>query len=657
MQHDMLDSVLVLLALSVVSVMVMRHYRLPPILAYLAIGVVVGPYGLRWIPETEVIQVMAEVGVVFLIFTIGLEFSFAQFFSMRRTIIGLGGAQVAISTLFGGLIAWYIGLSWQSALVAGGAMALSSTALVIKQLTEQVEMQSRHGRNALGVLLFQDLAAVPLLVVIPILAGGQEGSLTGPLVLALAKALLVFALIFLLGHFFLKRILFAVASARSAELFTLTALFLALAAAWLTQWFGLSLALGAFLAGMLLSETEYRHQIETDIRPFRDVLMGLFFISIAAQLNIKLLPQMWHWILLLLAGLLIGKGVLIAVMSRLFGDEPGVAFRTGAVLGQGGEFGFAIIAVALQNNLLALDDSYPIVASLILSMFISPLIIRHNGILAKLLFPKSYLKNRDLMANRISIATGDLQDHVVICGFGRIGQHLGKFLRIEGIEYLALDLDPYLIKEASSAGEPVIYGDSTHPEILSASGIKRARAVVVTSSSIVVAEKTINAARSVNDRLPIIARVVDDLNLDRLESAGASEVVPEALEASMMLATYLLERLNVPMDEVLRLVENARANHYQDLRCFFHGKETPDDSLAAIRLHSVVLGAKAFAIGKRINQLELHERGVLVYALKRGAIRGDAPDVNLQLAEGDTLVLEGPKDQLEWAESYLLDGA
>ena len=657
MQHDILNGVLILLALSVVSVMLMRRLRLPPILAYLAIGVIVGPSGLRWIPETDVIQVMAEVGVVFLIFMIGLEFSFAQFFTMRRTIIGLGGAQVALSTLFGGVIAWKIGLTWQAALVAGGAMALSSTALVIKQLTEQIEMQSRHGRNALGVLLFQDLAAVPLLVVIPILAKGSEGSLSGPLVLALAKALLVFALIFLIGHFFLRRVLFAVASARSAELFTLTALLLALAAAWMTQWFGLSLALGAFLAGMMLGETEYRHQIETDIRPFRDVLMGLFFISVAAQLNLRIIPEIWHWILLLLAGVVLGKAALVALMSRLFGDEAGVAFRTGAVLGQGSEFGFAIIAVALQNNLLALQDSYPILASLILSMFISPLIIRHNGLLAKLLFPSSYLRNRDLMANRISRATKDLQNHVVICGFGRIGQHLAKFLRIEGIEYLALDLDPFLIKEAATAGEPVIYGDCTHPEILSASGLKRARAVVITSSSIAVAEKAVAAARAVNDRLPIIARVVDDLNLNRLEKAGASEVVPEALEASMMLATYLLERLEVPMDEVLRLVENARANHYQDLRCFFHGKETPDDNPGVLRLHSVVLREQAFAVGKRINELELQDRGVTVNALKRGAIRGDCPDANLQLSKGDTLVLEGPKDQLEWAESYLLEGA
>jgi len=656
MQHAILDSVLILLALSVVSVMLMRRLRLPPILAYLAIGVIVGPSGLAWIPETEVIQVMAEVGVVFLIFMIGLEFSFAQFFSMRRTIIGLGGAQVVISTLFGGLIAWKIGLTWQAALVAGGAMALSSTALVIKQLTEQIEMQSRHGRNALGVLLFQDLAAVPLLVVIPILAQGGS-NLSGPLVLALAKAMLVFALIFLVGHFFLRRVLFAVASARSAELFTLTALLLALAAAWMTQWFGLSLALGAFLAGMMLGETEYRHQIETDIRPFRDILMGLFFISVAAQLNLKILPEIWHWILLLVTGVVVGKAALIGVMSKAFGDESGVAFRTGAVLGQGSEFGFAIIAVALQNNLLASSDSNPILASLIVSMFISPLVIRHNGMLAKWLFPKSYLRNRDLMANRISQQTKDLQNHVVICGFGRIGQHLAKFLRIEGIEYLALDLDPFLIKEAATAGEPVIYGDCTHPEILAASGLKRARAVVITSSSITVAEKTVAAARAVRESLPIIARVVDDLNLNRLEKAGASEVVPEALEASMMLATYLLERLDVPMDEVLRLVENARANHYQDLRCFFHGKETPEEDPGILRLHSVVLGDEAYAVGKRIIDLELRDRGVSVNALKRGAIRGDSPDVNLQLSKGDTLVLEGPKDQLEWAESYLLEGA
>lgn len=658
MQHQILDGVLVLLALSVAMVILLRRYKLPPILAYLCVGVVAGPFGLQWVPKTEQVNLLTEVGVVFLIFTIGLEFSFAQLLSMRRTMLGLGGAQMLVSTACGGLIAWYIGLSWAAALVAGGAMAVSSTALVVKQLTEQVELQSRHGRNALGVLLFQDLAAVPLLVVIPILAVAGGDGLALPLLWALAKAVLVFGIIFALGHSLLRQVFEAVAAVRSAELFTLTALLVALAAAWLTQWFGLSLSLGAFLAGMLLGETEFRHQIETDIRPFRDVLMGLFFISIAAQLNLQILPQIWHWIVLLLVGVVVGKGLVIMLLSRWFGDEPGVAIRTGAVLGQGGEFGFAIIAVALSHGLLNSEDSNPIITVLILSMFIAPLIIRHNGWLAKRLFPDSYLRNRNRFTLKISQATGDLSGHVIICGFGRIGQNLARFLSAEGFDYIALDLDPVLIKEASAAGERVIYGDFTHPEILEASGLSRAQAVVVTSSGIHIAEKAVHAARSANGGIPIIARVVDDLHLERLKRAGASEVIPEALEASMMLATYLLERLQVPLVEVLRLVEKARADHYKNLRCFFHGLESEAgvDMQVDSRLHTVVLSSAAFAIGKTLRELQLPEQGVKISALRRGAIRGDQPDPGLRLEPGDALVLEGGLAGLAWAEDYLEKG-
>ena len=307
MDHSVLDGILVLLLLSVLAVAAVRRLHLPPILGYLLVGALFGEHAIGWIPGGHEIEFLAELGVVFLLFMIGLEVSIAHLLAMRGVLIGLGGLQVALSTLSTVALAMWIGMNWQSALAVGGALALSSTAIVVKQLQEQLEIHSRHGRNALGILLFQDLAVVPFLVAIPILAGGGDAIGTA-LMISLAKAVLAFALMFAVGHWALRPILGWVTASYSVELFTLAILLLSLAAAWATHAMGLSLALGAFLAGVMLAETEYRHQIETEIRPFRDVLLGLFFVTVGTQLNLSTLHESWHWTLLLTTGVVIGKG-------------------------------------------------------------------------------------------------------------------------------------------------------------------------------------------------------------------------------------------------------------------------------------------------------------------------------------------------------------
>ncbi len=657
MEHSTFIDILILMALSVVAVATLRRFKLSPILGYLFVGVVAGPYALGWLPENEAIHLLAEIGVVFLLFTIGLEFSISQLIAMRAAVLGLGGAQVIISITIAGLIAYFAGLPWEASLIIGAILALSSTALVGKQLNEQLEIQSRHGRLSISVLLFQDIAVVPFLVIIPILGSDGDQQLGPALLIALAKGALAFAAMYAIGRYALRPVFHAVSSAKSSELFTLTTLLIALTAAAITASLGLSLALGAFLAGMMLGETEYRHQIEVEIRPFRDILMGLFFISVGGLLSMGVVIDNWFWILLIVVGLIVLKGLLVAFLVRLMGYEGGVAFRTALVLAHGSEFGFALLTLALQHKLFTDDEAQPILAALIFSMALAPLLIRYNGKLAKKLFRDSYLKGRQLQTTRVSNACSDLSGHVILCGFGRIGQNLAGFLKEEKLEYVGLDTNPTVIKEAWEAGEPVYIGDSTHKDMLKAAGLKKAKALVITFDVAHMATRIIEAVRRSNKDIPIIVRTRHDKHLDQLEQAGASEVVPDALEASMMLASHLLRLLNVDEEEVTRLISHARDNKYQRLRQVFSGDklDTVED-ISRNRKHTVVLPPGSYAVGRAIGELGLSIGDLSLNALRRGRERFTPPSASMILEAGDALILQGNSEDLAHAEKLLLRG-
>jgi len=655
MDHTALDGILALLFLSVVAVAMMRRIHLPPIIGYLLVGAAFGPHALGLIPGGHEIEFLAELGVVFLLFMIGLEVSIGHLLAMHRVLLGLGGLQVLLSTLATIALATGFGLSWESALAIGGALSLSSTAIVVKQLQEQLEMHSRHGRKALGILLFQDLAVVPFLVVIPILAGGGE-SMGPALLLALGKAVLAFALMFAIGHWMLRPVLGWVAASYSIELFTLTILLLSLAAAWLTQQMGLSLALGAFLAGVMLAETEYRHQIETEVRPFRDVLLGLFFVTVGMQLNIGSLGESWHWVLLLTLGIILGKGGLIILLTRLFQSDWGVAIRTGTVLAQGGEFGFALLALALSDRLVDSQQIQPLLASLVLSMAVAPLLIRYNGRLAKALSAR-YKEQRQQQEMAIADQHSDLAGHVIVAGFGRVGQNLARFLREEDMPYLALDVDTALIGEAFEAGEPVHYGDSSHPEILEKSGIRQATALVVTFHDHHLASRIVQVARRLAPELPIVVRTRNDHHMEEFQQIGASTVVPESLESSLIVAARTLELVGIGHAEIERLIEKTRDERYAHLRGVFHGEDIEIEAeMDELQLHTVALDERASAIGKRIHDVCLDELGVVIEAVRRGGVRGEEVDDRMILREGDAIVLQGRTEQLARAERRLLKG-
>ncbi|GJM05641.1 MAG: potassium transporter [marine bacterium B5-7] len=657
MDHSALNDGLILLALSLLVVWVLKRIKLSPILGYLLVGTLIGPYALGWLPESETIQILAEIGVVFLLFMIGLEFSLTRLIAMKTTVFGLGSCQVIISTLSGGAIAWLTGIDWQGALVVGGALALSSTAIVAKQLTDQLEMQARHGQLAIAILLFQDLAVVPLLVIIPILALGKDQSLTLQMLEALGKGLFAIFIMFQIGHKLLRPFYHLVATTRSAEIFTLATLFVSLIAAWLTHQLGLSLALGAFMAGLMLSETEYKHQIQADIRPFRDVLLGLFFISVGAQLDVSIIAKEWFWIGLLTSGLIVGKGFVIFILTRIAGYELPIAFRTGLTLGQAGEFSFAVLVVAISNDLLTLQETQPIIAATLLSMLITPILIRYNSKITEYLFRGTYTAGLNAPAKELTLACETLSEHVIICGFGRIGQNLANILREMNIPYVALDLDTSLIQEAWEAGENVFYGDSTHAEILEKAELKCASALIITFDDPLVADHIIRSARLINKEVPIVVRSKDDQYMDNLHDIGASNVVPESFEASMMLAIHVLQHMGISTDKSLAFVEQARKDNYRQLRGYFRGEESLGmDEADALRLHTVILSPDSYAIGKSKDNLNLEKINATILAVRRGKDRLNSLDKSFRFEIGDAVVIEGIQNAVLNAEKYLLCG-
>jgi len=649
--------ILILLGVAVVLVAAFRYLRLPLVLAYLVAGVLAGPSGLGWIPDLAGTRYLAEFGLVFLMFTIGLEFSLPQLMAMKRTVLGGGGAQVLLSFLaFGGLALW-LGVPAPGAVVIGGMLALSSTAIVMKLLVDQLEQNSRHGRAAFGVLLFQDLAVVPFLIVIPALGGDGSQSVLTALGWALVKSLLVLAAILFVGRMWLRPIFHEVALARSREFFTLTVLLITLLAAWFTHHAGLSLALGAFLAGLMIGETEYRHQVENDILPFRDVLLGLFFITVGMNLDLHVLRDQWHWALLAMAAMLAIKIAIVFLVARLFRFETGVALRTGLVLAAGGEFGFALLVQAQQYKVLAAESVQLVLAAIVLSMLLAPLLIRYNGTLVKRLVP-GYRERRESNLDSIRATAGHAHGHVILCGFGRSGQNLAWMLKEEGLTYLGLDLDPVRVRDARDAGEPVVYGDSARRDVLLAAGLPHARALVISFVDLPSATRILSATRDLRPDMPVIVRTIDDHDLETLKAAGATEVVPESLEGSLMMGSHLLMLLGVPVSRVLRQVQSVRRGRYRMLRGFFHGAAGVDETEESYRerLHSVTLPPQAFAVGKKLAELPLAESGVTVTAVRRGGITGPEPEPDTKLIAGDVLVLFGKPEALEHAEKVLLEG-
>jgi CPA2 family monovalent cation:H+ antiporter-2 len=654
-----LSQVLILLAAAVFAVTVVRRMSLPATVAYLAVGLALGPHAFRVVSDSGTTRLLGELGVAFLLFTLGLEFSLPRMLAMRREVFGLGAAQVVATAAVFGLVARLLGLPWLTSALVGGAIAMSSTALLLQQLTERAELNRTHGRLAFSMLLFQDLAFVPLLALASGLAAGNGHFDIRTTVLAVIGGALSIVVVLAAGRWLLRPLFHEIAHSRLRELFTLTVLLVVLASAWASNVAGLSLALGAFLSGMMLAETEYRHQIESAIRPFRDILLGLFFISVGMLLDIHLLLAGLGLISSMLVGMVLLKAAVAALVTRPFTRTSFKALRTGIVISIGGEFGVALCTIGLQSNVIPSTLGEPLLVAIVLSMVLSPLILNNNKRIARFVLkehgpPGTAIEREDAATSEIA-----QREHVVLCGFGRVGQNIARVLESQGFEYIALDLDPARIRAARQAGDPVMYGDSSDEEMLLKAGLEQASAVVISFADPATSISILHAIRRLRPQVPVLVRTQDDSRIQELQAAGATDVVPETFEASLMLVSHVLMLLHVPVTRVVRAIGEIRNNRYSVLRNIVpRGDARLFDHAAAHHeeLRSVVIPPGAWAVGHTLEDVRGRGTEVTFTGVRRQGILGRDPGGETVLRDGDIVVIYGDPESLERAESVLLAG-
>ena len=569
MNHsEVLYDILIFLMAAVIIVPVFRFLRTSPILGYLAAGIIVGPYGLALIRDSEAAHTLAEFGVVFLLFMIGLELSVERLRNMSRHVFGLGALQVTVSATLIAIVAWSFGANEAAAMIIGGGLALSSTAFVLQLLIERGERASPHGDVSFSILLFQDLAIVPLLILVTSLGEGG-GSFVSSLGLAIAKAAGALVIVAGLGRLILRPMYRIIAETRNSELFVATTLLVILGTGWLMSLAGISMVLGAFLVGILLSETEYKHQVESDIRPFRGLLLGLFFISVGMSININLIQREIGQIALIVIALMVGKTIVTATLCRGFGVNMNNSVRVGLLLSQGGEFGFVLFLAASTFGILPIDTVHILLACITITMIVTPVMAYLGGKFSALLTDQK----------ETSVASADQigqeqRDHVLIGGFGRVGQTVAKILSAAGISYVALDLDVARISACRAKGIPVFYGDASQADTLGAAGASRAKCAIITIDQHPTADHIVEALRELFPNLPIYARAQDLLHGRHLEAKGTTQAVPETLEASLQLGAIALTSLGKSSDEVLSIVQELREDDYKNLSNIISGDQT-----------------------------------------------------------------------------------
>jgi monovalent cation:H+ antiporter-2, CPA2 family len=659
--NNTLQLVLILLAVAVLVVVLCRQLKLPVTLGYLIVGIAIGPHALGWIPDTQQARHLAEFGVVFLMFSIGLEFSLAKLRSMQFTVFGLGGAQLVVTLAGVAAVVMILGLDWRAGVALGGVLAMSSTAIVSKMLVERAELSAPHGQLIMAVLLFQDLAVVLMLIIIPALAS-PANELASTLAFALLKATLVLGVLLLFGQRLMRPWFHLVARQKSSELFMLNVLLITLGLAYFTELAGLSLALGAFVAGILIAETEYRYQVEDDIKPFRDVLMGLFFVTIGMLLNLTEMMGNLGWVILVLLVLLLFKASVVALLARWYKGDWGVGIRSGLGLAQAGEFGFVLLTLSVETNILPHDITQIVLAAMLLSMLAAPLLIQYADVIVRRLSPHEWM-NRAMQMHQISVQTMATNEHIIVCGYGRSGHSLAQFLSREGISFIALDLDARQVRQAVLAGETVVYGDASKREVLLAAGLMRAKVLVITYDDEHSALKILHHVKAMRPGLSVVVRTADDSHVESLKQAGATEVVAEVLEGSVMLASQALLLSGVPFNRVIRRIQENRALRYNIFKGQFHAADDivgeATESLQA-RLHSVMLGERDAAVNKTLAELDLGGLNVVVNAVRRNSLPGSKivsqPAGDMVLHAGDVLMLLGQQVALLEAEKRLREG-
>jgi CPA2 family monovalent cation:H+ antiporter-2 len=662
--YSVLGNLLVIFSVSIAVVFAFHQFRLPSIAGFLVAGALIGPHGLNLIGDIGTVQVLAEIGVVLLLFTIGIEFSLVQLASLRRLLFVTGPIQVGSVLLVAWLGALWVGLSWQEGIFWGFLVSLSSTAIVLKALADKGDSDSIHGRTTIGILIFQDLAVVPMMLLTPILASHVEGS-AGSILYTLAGSILVVGLIITAAWYAVPKLLEHIVRSRSRELFLLTIIVLCLGIAWLTSLGGLSLALGAFIAGLVISESEYSHQAMADVLPFRDSFNSLFFVSIGILMNWRVLIDQTALVLGLLFLILLVKFVAGTAASLAMDIPPRSAFMVGVALAQVGEFSFLLAQQGQESGLLRGDPYQVFLAVSVLSMIVTPFLMQWSPLMARRVEAVQRLRHWLPTRTEAHVLQTEgkhirLKDHVIIVGYGLNGRNLARVLSETEIPHLALDLDGDTVRRESRHGVPIFYGDATNPNVLRHVKIEDAKVLVVAISDPFITRRTVQVAKLLNPKVHIVVRTRYLRELEELHDIGADDVVPEEFETSIEIFALVLRTYNLPQDFITMKAEQIRREGYALLR----RSELPElahhlrgGTLTDAEVETCRIDDDSPAVGKTFGELSIRPRtGASVIAWTRNGVTESNPSLKTKLNSGDIVVLLGSRLQIRRAMSLLLSG-
>jgi len=656
-QLHVLRDLAVIFAGSLVVILVFYRLKLPALPGFIIAGILLGPNALGFVSDPHDVEGLAEVGVILLLFTIGIEFSLSRLREMRGLVLAGGLAQMAFTvfaTLGVGLA--FLG-GWRVALFLGFLIALSSTAIVLKVLSDKGEIDAPHGRLATGILIFQDLCVVPIMLVLPFLAGKAEGGIVG-LLLALGKAALVVVGVVLAARTIVPRVLSEILKTRSRELFLIAVILIGTLTALGTAAAGASLALGAFLAGLIISESDYGHQALAELMPFRDIFISLFFVAVGMLVQLDTIRNHLWVTLIAVAVIMGGKTLSAAVGPALMGYAGRVALLAGVAVSQIGEFSFVLARDGLEAGLLPDLLYQQFLGIAVITMLVTPFLLQGGPALLDR-FEKMVPLDKVLPGFRprgFSPVQDPVKDHVIVAGYGLNGRNLTAALRAINAPYLIVELNAQTVRKARSQGEPAFYGDATREEILHALGIERARMFVIAISDPSATRRMVRVAREMNPKLYIIARTRYVVEIPELTHLGANVVIPEEFETSIEIFSRVLAHYSVARGEIERLVGEIRASHYQALRPGARPRLTLSGTLGAMpqmHVERIVLGPNAPAVGQTLADTGLRSKtGALVLAVRRGESDLATPEATFRLSAGDVLVVVGQPQQLKGA--YLL---
>jgi K+:H+ antiporter len=662
--YGVLGNLLVIFSVSIAVVFVFHQFRLPSIAGFLVAGALIGPHGLNLIGDIGTVQVLAEIGVVLLLFTIGIEFSLVQLASLRRLLFVGGPIQVGSVLAVAWLGAVGVGLSWQEGIFWGCLLSLSSTAIVLKALANKGDSDSIHGRTTIGILIFQDLAVVPMMLLTPILASRVEGSGVSVLY-TLAGSIIIVGLIIAAARYAVPKLLEHIVRSRSRELFLLTIIVLCLGIAWLTSLGGLSLALGAFIAGLVISESEYSHQAMADVLPFRDSFNSLFFVSIGILMNWRVLIDHSVLVMGLLLAILLVKFVAGFVASLAMDNPPRSAFMVGVALAQVGEFSFLLAQQGQERGLLRGDPYQVFLSVSVLSMIVTPFLMQWSPLVARRLEAVQRLRHWLPSRTEAHMLQTEgkqirLKDHVIIVGYGLNGRNLARVLNETEIPHLALDLDGDTVRRESRHGVPIYYGDATNPNVLRHAKIEEAKVLVVAISDPFITRRTVQVAKGLNPKIRVVVRTRYLRELEELHDIGADDVVPEEFETSIEIFALVLRTYNLPQEFITTKAEQIRREGYALLR----RSELPElahhlrgGTLTDAEVETCRIDEDSPAVGKTFADLAIRPRtGASVIAWTRDGITESNPALRTKIKGGDIVVLLGSRVQIRRAMSLLLSG-